>query len=345
MTFSSFHVLLPQTLFRLFGLQKELLKNKPLLQYPFIDRFGFSAHQARSLYTFAGLISEFLQMNYNAIAKTHRNLADSDMLVDCQLVNLRKYYETFQSTNSREIKILDYSSLGHRSLVLTDLKSGVDFLRAAKRNSLFSREISPSLIVHWDDYAKIRQQTLLKQSWKHMFLETHLIVENSRLFVNKISVSMDEFDFLNEIQDLAVILCPHVTQDWHEIKPRLPDLISSIEKQIGDTVKTILVKPHRASSFIFPSKDTVRGTKIFSMNDVFLRNIPIELIALGRSLPIVSYPSSSVFSNNYGKKFILLAGKGEDLREYGLMLSRSRLRHKVTKLGEFLEDTPCHHNN
>jgi len=336
-------MLLPQTTFRLLGIQESMVGGKLLVQYPFNQRFGFTPEVSAALRLMSRQVAEILNMKYVEVKDDNFDYFNSEMLVDCHLTNLRRYYKTFKRSNYQSINVLDYSSLGHRSLVLSDLREGLDLFRALKRNYLFSQEVGARLIVHWDDYARFRQEEMMLHPWQHLFLETELVVQRSGHLLQQLTEMMVQLKFLRDIGESVVIFCPHVKQRWSQVRLQLPRLIASIEDNNSSPLHTLIIKPHRASQAIFPTFDRIGNSEIFVMNDSVLRNLPVELFSLGLSSPLAGYPSSSMFSHEFGRKLLLLAGDQNDLREYGLMLGRMKVKRKFAMQRESVENSPSHH--
>ncbi len=243
-------------------------------------------------------------------------------LIDCQILNLIKYFPNLFIPS--EVNILDYSSLGQRSLIFSDFKFPIEFARAILRNIRFKKKFSPSSIWHWDDYAKNSRQNFVNFGWLNKFIETGLILELSKQFLEHNKPLFPEIAHLN-LNAKTLIVSPHVFANTKDISLELNYLISKnskIEKWFWEA-EFIIIKQHRASELELPDYLQVRGKSITVLKCPFSRVLPMEILTFGLSNSyLISTPSSVLYSNNELKCVEIPTNDLDSKKAYGLNIRR-----------------------
>ena len=259
-------------------------------------------------------------------------LNPKNSLVDCQILNLINYFPNL--TVPKGIKILDYSSLGHRSLVLSDLQFPIEFSRAIFRNIRFSNKFSPNLIWHWDDYGKDLKNSTLNFGWLNMFVETDLIKKLAKKFLKR---NLNLFPEISKIKenDNVLIVSPDLFHNSKDISLELEVLLdsNSIVKRKFQEAKYIIIKQHRASEIDLPDYLEVRGKLVTVMNSPLSRVLPIEILIFGLSNSfLISAPSSALYSNNQMDYYEISTEDIDSKKAYGLNVRRkTALAKKLSK--------------
>ena len=253
-------------------------------------------------------------------------------LVDCQVLNLIDYFPNL--TIPKGIKILDYSSLGQRSLVLSDLQFPIEFSRAIVRNIKFNNKFSPSLIWHWDDYGKELKNSTLNFGWLNMFIETDLV---KKLAIKFLKHNLNLFPEISKVKDndRILIVSPDLFHNSKDISLELETLLdsNSIIKRKFQEAKHIIIKQHRASEIELPDYLEVRGKLVTVMNTPLSRVLPIEILIFGLSNSfLISVPSSALYSNNQTNYYEISTDDIDSRKCYGL--NRRRNTSLVNKLSK-----------
>lgn len=321
-TSSKFIISLPQTAIRLWGLESRNIGEIRLVETPLRTPQDISLADSNSEVNLwilgeLGLESPQVIMKNELYKKT---IADS--YLDCNILNLSHHYSNLISV--RDVKIIDYSSIGHRTLLWSDFVNLKDSLRAIHRNSKFKKKFSPQAIIHWDDYASERQNLLIDFTWSNIFVKTLRLKEKCTKFIYKHQSKIPEIrDISNDSKIL--LIAPHIKSQPSDVIANITHLVNSSEdaKKNFERSDYILIKHHRTSLAPFNKEFTVLGRKIRSLNSSISRAIPIEIYMHGfSSTSIFSAPSSSIYS--HPSNFFLLEDQmsKEDRAEYGLMMSR-----------------------
>ena len=270
------------------------------------------------------MILEAIQVNNVVQIENHQpiNFNPKNSLVDCQILNLIKYFPNL--IIPKGINILDYSSLGHRSLVLSDLQFPVEFSRAIFRNINFRNRFSPNLIWHWDDYGKDLKNSTLNFGWLNMFIETDLI---KKLAIKFLKHNLDLFPEISKIKDNDnnLIISPGLFHNSKDISRVLELLLdsNSIIKRKFQKAEHIIVKQHRASEVDLPDYFEVRGKLVTVMNSPLSRVLPIEILIFGLSNSfLISVPSSVIYSNNQMNYYEISTDDIDSKKAYGLNMRR-----------------------
>ena len=270
------------------------------------------------------MILEAIQVNNVVQIENHQpiNFNPKNSLVDCQILNLIKYFPNL--IIPKGINILDYSSLGHRSLVLSDLQFPVEFSRAIFRNINFRNRFSPNLIWHWDDYGKDHKNSTLNFGWLNMFIETDLI---KKLAIKFLKHNLDLFPEISKIKDNDnnLIISPGLFHNSKDISRVLELLLdsNSIIKRKFQKAEHIIVKQHRASEVDLPDYFEVRGKLVTVMNSPLSRVLPIEILIFGLSNSfLISVPSSVIYSNNQMNYYEISTDDIDSKKAYGLNMRR-----------------------
>ena len=270
------------------------------------------------------MILEAIQVNNVVQIENHQpiNFNPKNSLVDCQILNLIKYFPNL--IIPKGINILDYSSLGHRSLVLSDLQFPVEFSRAIFRNINFRNRFSPNLIWHWDDYGKDHKNSTLNFGWLNMFIETDLI---KKLAIKFLKHNLDLFPEISKIKDNDnnLIISPGLFHNSKDISRVLELLLdsNSIIKRKFQKAEHIIVKQHRASEVDLPDYFEVRGKLVTVMNSTLSRVLPIEILIFGLSNSfLISVPSSVIYSYNQMNYYEISTDDIDSKKAYGLNMRR-----------------------
>ena len=318
------NLLLPQSAIRLWGIN--LGENAYVNQLKYISRHSFDVDIEETIYRINSLILNEINLSRNlTFISSKINISDfsEEAIYDCHLLNLNKYYFT---TRPKAVNILDYSTLGQRSLLLNDFRYPLEFSRAFKRNITLQRKFSPKSIIHWDDYAFKNKNSLIHFGWENIFCDTEDIVTISKSFLKRNLSEISEISFLNQSNKILFIL-PHSTDTIQDLYNHLSVLLLNPEfKSVYETADYIFVKQHRTSLHSFPSEITLAGKAIFCFQTKFMKLLPVEILFLGLdNITIASVNSSSIYSNQYKPFYFINKSTNRDQKEFGLMRKRLKI--------------------
>jgi hypothetical protein len=317
--------MLPQTTFRLWGLPKHTLSNVILVKQPI--RHPNDTFFQNAITTMNKMILSHVdyKISESLNAESKIDLSNSSSIIDCNIINLIHHFP--QITLPIRPNILDYSSIGHRSLLYSDLRFTKEFMRGAIRNIRFSRRFNPSNIIHWDDYAKNRKTQLINFGWKNEFLDTDRIAAVSGSFLIEYKHKFPELQEL-DIHARTLLIAPHLLESYEQMIENLQNQIraSAHFAEIFYDSKNVIVKRHRLSMENFPKSGMLFGKRIIVANSAITRLLPIEILILG--MPdtfFYSAPSSSAFSFKHDTFLEKSNLEKNDFSEYGLMLHRRKI--------------------
>jgi len=257
------------------------------------------------------------------------DLSPEHSLVDCHVLNLIKYFPNLQLPTG--IKILDYSSLGHRNLSRSDIRFPIEFSRAVIRNIRFNRKFSPKLIWHWDDYGKSQEKKSINFGWAHQFVDTELIKKIARKFLNQ---NLNLFPEINNVKqnDTVLIISPPSDYKARDISIQVELLLTSsnvINKKFNEA-QHIIIKQHRVSTEILPNSLQLGGRIAIVMNTPLSRVLPMEILSFGfENSFLISQPSSVLYSNSYLDFWVMPLNDVHSRRAYGLQTKRQIAAKKL----------------
>lgn len=322
----AFCFLLPQTTIRTWGIEN--FKPTELVQYEYILRRKFDERVVPTIYELNKMILEVKLPNQN-ISFIDANLSERNILIDpyidCHLLNLDKYYGVKRI--SRNIKIVDYSSLGHRSLLFSDIRFPKEFLRAFKRNVLLKREFHPREIYHWDDFASsnVRRPDF---GWKNIFVSTEKIRDGARSFLE---MHQDYFPELKGISPgkRVVLILAHNYDGVESVTQRINHILYQ-DSEAAEKFRNadfLFLKQHRTSLVPYPDEFKIFGKMVRVLKSVESRLLPAEILTLGiQNLDLYSASSSVIFSNMTTRYKFLETHASKDLNDYGLMYKRHGIK-------------------
>ena len=221
---------------------------------------------------------------------------------------------------------MDYSSLGYRSIKVTELKYPKIFLRSFLRNIKFFFKFQPHTIVHWDDFAKNSKALFTKMFWHNYFVDTNRIKIFSRKFLEKHKDLFLELSHV-KIDDSIVLIAPHQNENLDRLNKLIFQLIASNPnfKSKFRNAKFIIIKQHKASKIIYPANTSICNKPAIVMQSLLSRVVPIEILAFGfRNSFLASCPSSALFSHSNSNSCLIPTSDKNYLIEYGLMLKRKK---------------------
>jgi hypothetical protein len=321
---STYLISLPQTAIRLWGIDPRSVKGIKIVEIP------VRTVQDRSLSIANKTVNELIlaelgEKNYEVIARNNLNAPTvTNSILDCNVLNLAHHYPKIGKL--WEVKVLDYSSLGHRSLVASDTLNLREAARSVTRNYRLRKKFSPSFIIHWDDYALERKNSLVNFGWSNGFVNSSKIIERSKNFLsNNYSRIPETLDIPLESQ--IVILAPHIYCTEEELICELKELVSTNQEAMSaiENCDFIVIKQHRTSEAKYRDEFTFLGKTCRVLQSPLSRAIPVEIYMHGfaRST-IFSAPSSAIYSHT-SNRFILKSRIGKaDYAEYGLMSYRQK---------------------
>jgi len=323
-----FCFLLPQTTIRTWGINN--FTPTELVQYEYILRRKFDERVVPTIYELNKMILE-VKLPNQSISFTNANLSERNILIDpyidCHLLNLDKYYGIKRI--SRNMKIIDYSSLGHRSLLFSDIRFPKEFLRAFKRNALLKREFHPREIYHWDDFASgdLRRPNF---GWKNVFVSTKKIRDGARSFLERYQ------DYFPELKDVGldkkiVLILAHNYDGVESVTKGINEILhqdSEAAEKFHNADHWIL-KQHRTSLVPYPDEFIIFGKRVRVLKSVESRLLPAEILTLGiQNLDLYSASSSVIFSNAATRYNFLATHASKDLNDYGLMYKRNGIEFR-----------------
>ena len=314
---------MPQTTVRLWGIPYLEVRNA--FQFKLPIRAKNDNLFEKSYYEMNRMILEIINIkNISQIEVNQQlNLNPKNSLIDCQILNLIKYFPNLTVPNG--INILDYSSLGHRNLAFSDFQFPIEFSRAVLRNMKLRKKFSPGLIWHWDDYGKNVKNNILNFGWLNMFVETDLVKNLAIKFLKHNSNLFSEISKIQE-DDNVLLVSPGLFHNSKDISIELELLLdsNSIIKRKFQEAKHIIVKQHRASEIDLPDYFEVRSKLITVMNTPLSRVLPIEILIFGlRNSFLISAPSSVLYSNNQINYYEIPTDDIDSRKSYGLNMRRN----------------------
>lgn len=319
------NLLLPQTALRIWGLSQQ--SKIKVNQIEYLVRRPFDIGIEETIYRINSLILREInldkKLNYISKKINHLNYNEST-IYDCHLLNLQKYY--FTSIPSK-IHVLDYSTLGHRTLLSSDLRYPIEFSRAVKRNLRFKKKFAPKSIIHWDDFALKREKKLINFGWENMFCDTNSIALHAKSFLKNNLPQIDELKFIN-ISDKIMLILPHSSDSAEKLFSQLSTMLLN-PKFMNDfnSANHIFIKNHRTSTNSYPSEVTFAGKTIHCFQSNFMKLLPVEILFFGLSNTVIASVNSSSIYSNQNKSFYFIPKQTEiDKKAYGLMRKRFKLK-------------------
>jgi hypothetical protein len=321
---STYLISLPQTAIRLWGIEPRSLKDIKIVEVPVRtvqDRSLSAANQSVNEL----ILAELGEKHYEVIARNDlEGPRVSRSILDCNVLNLAHHYPKIGKP--REVKVLDYSSLGHRSLVASDTLNLREAARAATRNYRFRKKFSPSFILHWDDYASERKNSLVNFGWSNGFINSSRIIEKSRNFMSN-NISRIPEIVHTPLESQIVILAPHIYCTEEELIFELKNLVFTNQEAMSavESCDFVIVKQHRTSEVKYRDEFTFLGKRCRVLQSSLSRAVPIEIYMHGFSRSTMfSAPSSAIYSHA-SNTFVLKSRISKaDQAEYGLMSHRHK---------------------
>ncbi len=324
----AFCFLLPQTTIRTWGIDN--FTPTELVQYEYITRRKFDERVVPTIYEINKMILD-VKLPSQKISFTDANLSENNILinpyVDCHLLNLDKYYGV--KGISRNIKVIDYSSLGHRSLLFSDIRFPKEFLRACKRNALFKRQFHPREIYHWDDFASgnLRRPNF---GWKNVFVSTEKVRDGARSFLETYQDYFPELKGV-ELDKKIVLILAHNYDGVESVTQRINEILNQ-DSEAAEKFRNadfLILKQHRTSLVPYPDEFIIFGKKVRVLKSVQSRLLPAEILTLGvQDLDLYSASSSVIFSNMATRYKFLETHASKDLNDYGLMYQRNGIKFR-----------------
>ncbi len=329
-----FCFLLPQTTIRTWGIDN--FRPTRLFQYEYILRRKFDERVVPTIYELNKMILGVKLPNQNiSFIDTELNKRSIliDPYIDCHLLNLDKYYGIKRI--SRNMKIVDYSSLGHRSLLFSDIRFPKEFLRAFKRNALLKRDFHPCEIYHWDDFASgdLRRPNF---GWKNVFVSTEKIRDSARSFLEMYQDYFPELKGLS-LDKRVVLILAHNYDGVESVTQRINKILYQDSEAAEKFRKAdcLILKQHRTSLVPYPDEFMIFGKKIRVLKSVESRLLPAEILTLGvQNLDLYSASSSVIFSNVATRYRFLETHASKDLKDYGLMYKRNGIQFRGNSKNE-----------
>lgn len=243
-------------------------------------------------------------------------------LLDCNILNLSHHFPKFRITS--RYTVVDYSSLGHRSLALSDLRFVRESLRAIKRNLLFKIKHNPKHIYHWDEYASRNNNLVTDILWENSFVDTNKVAKISKNFI------MQNLEELVEIRELdfnakIIIIAPHIESSSRDLVQIVEKFLSENPKKKEEFVNAdkIFIKQHRISTIKMQQSLNICGRNVILIESNILRHLPLEVLILSYPKSVfISAPTSSNFSLGQIDGMMLHKLTYADKHEYGLMFRR-----------------------
>jgi len=321
---STFLISLPQTAIRVWGIEPKNIKDVKIVELPIRTTQDKSLSQANQIVN-KMILSELGDKDHETIARNDLDAAHAySSVLDCNILNLAHHYPNLG--RPAEVKILDYSSLGHRSLVKSDAMNPREATRATLRNYRFRKKFSPTLIVHWDDYALARRKSLINFGWSNGFVDTSLVIEKSKTFMRNNLSKIPEIVNI-PLESQIVIIAPHINCTEAELIAELHNLVSTNlgARTALDNCDFILIKQHRTSILNFRNQFKIFGKTCLVLQSAVSRAIPIEIYMHGfDKSTIFSAPSSAVYSHESNTLLLHSRITRVDFKEYGLMSHRHK---------------------
>jgi hypothetical protein len=322
----AFCFLLPQTAIRTWGIDS--FRPTELVQYEYVFRRKFDENVVPTIYELNRLILG-INLPNQSVAMRSTNLIEknnlNDCYVDCHLLNLDKYYGI--KDFSHNMKIIDYSTLGHRSLLLSDARFPKDFLRACKRNIIFMKKFHPTEIYQWDDVAS-RQKSKLGFGWSNIFISTDRIQRSAKKFLLAYTGYFPELQDVNPDHRVILIL-PHNYDGVESVTQHITRILHKDPKNAENfrNADHIILKQHRTSLVPYPDEFIIFGKRVRVLKSIQSRLLPAEILTLGfQNIDLYSGGSSVIFSNSAIRYNLLETYAATDLKNYGLMYKRNQIK-------------------
>ncbi len=319
---STFLISLPQSAIRLWGIDAKYLGDVKLVAIPQRTNQDSLLNNANRLANDM-ILSELGVRNSEIVEKDH---LDEKMvlnsILDCNILNLVHHYPKLGTI--REVSILDYSSLGHRTLLRSDILSLRETARALLRNFQFRNKFSPSYILHWDDYALARKESLINFGWTNDFVNTSRIEEKSKDFIVNNFLKIPEIRNVR-LDSRILLISPHIKSTEAEVKFDVISLVTSNKEAMAAFTNSdhILIKQHRTSSVTISQELKILGKVCRTLQSPISRAIPIEIYIHGfANSTIFSTPSSAIYSHSCNSFLLRSQINKTDFAEYGLMSHR-----------------------
>jgi hypothetical protein len=319
---STFLISLPQSAIRLWGIDAKYLGDVKLVEIPQRTNQDCLLNDANRQVNEL-VLSELGARKSEVVEKDQLDeKMVSNSILDCNILNLVHHYPKLDTI--REVSILDYSSLGHRTLLRSDFLSLRETARALRRNFQFKNKFSPSYILHWDDYALARKESIINFGWSNDFVNTSRIEEKSKDFMANNLFEIPEIKDVS-LDSRILLISPHIKSTQAEVKSDVISLVNSNKEAMAAFANSdyILIKQHRTSDVIISHELKILGKVCRTLQSPISRAIPIEIYIHGfANSTIFSTPSSAIYSHGC-KSFLLRSQINEsDIAEYGLMSHR-----------------------
>lgn len=302
-------ILLPQTAFKFWGIPNA--SQLTFFQAKLPIRYGNDSKFDKPYYEINKKILEILGV---------KNLVEIDF-VDPELVNnpkvltdshiLNLSYHFFGSKKVTKPSIVSYASDGYSSLLFSDTRYLKHFLRGVVRSQRLRKKFLPRVIWHWDDYAKVRKNELLKLGWKHEFINSTKVSFYAKKFLAEY---LDHFAEIADFNLLApiIVIYPPVNSSTEQVTILLKNLFRDSEefRRLYSECNQILIKQHKFCVSEHPAKFIFNSKEIRVVKSLNLRVLPVEILIFGfEKVTYVSPPSSTIFASSLPFKKILWGNK------------------------------------
>ena len=316
----TFNSLLPQSTFKVWGVQPNTFKILNIFEYP--KREERVIQSAHSMQKVNELIAEFYSFKEVNFIKYDQEVEITNGTFDQQIINLKHHYPNL--TIKGQVNLVDYSSLTFTILGVRDIRFGKEFLRAIKRSYDLSKKCKITkfytLTYPWQE--KLTNPTNF--FWKAQQLDYESIRKISKLFIQKNIHLFPEVQILNEVKQ-PVIICPPFDQTYSEFQTWVE---SNSSKLAIYSKNPLFIKHHRMHIDRFPNNFGIEDFDFITMNSALTSALPLETLVLADNRILVITGPSSVMAimenilltkNNLGFHDFF---KTKDCRDYGLLIKR-----------------------
>lgn len=316
-------VLLPQTLVKMWGINFE--PDTKFYQFAYPIRFKNDGQIMDAIYSLNQLILKEIKFDFESmieIGKKHE-FDNSKIIIDSQILNLKKYYPVFDNLNNFEI--VDYITIGHPTVSLSEIFPINQFIRSLVRNLRMSKSYSPKVVWNLNYDWFNHSFPISKLFWKNKILDLDKIKSISKSFMKNNSKKFPEFESI-KVESKVLLVLPPYNISFVEFLENFKNKLDQSEKFRGEfeSCDFVLVKPHRISLYDFPDSFTISSKKVLTLNSELSRVLPAEVILFTYpNIVLFSTPSSAMFTRMDIHIFKFNSFNSNEKKEYGFIYHRA----------------------
>ena len=316
-------VLLPQTLVKMWGIKFE--PDTKFYQFAYPMRFKNDEQIINNIYSLNKLLLKEIKFNFESIIEIGKKYEfdKSKIIIDSQILTLKKYYPVLNDLENFEI--VNYVTIGHPTVSLSDLFPINHFIRSIIRNLRMSNSYNPKVV--WNlNYDWFDQTNPISELfWRNKILNFDKVKLISKRFMNNNLKKFPEFNSIKLESEILLVLPPY-NISFVDFLESFKNKLNSSEKfrKRFQSCNFILIKQHRISHFDFPNSFTISSKQVLTLNSELTKILPAEIILNAfPNIALFSAPSSAMFTRMDIDVFKFNSFNSENKKDYGLIYHRA----------------------